>query len=112
MPPSKWAKRCTTVIGPGISLAAFEVGEEVYEAFRAADFPMPYIAEWHNDTHKHHIDLWAANQLQLLDFGLPDTQIETAGICTYTRREDFFSARRLGIKSGRMLSGIMMKSYE
>ena len=52
------------------------------------------------------------NQLQLLDFGLPDTQIETAGICTYTRHEDFFSARRLGIKSGRMLSGIMMKSYE
>ena len=56
--------------------------------------------------------MWAANQLQLLGFGLPDTQIETAGICTYTRHEDFFSARRLEIKSGRMLSGIMMKSYE
>ncbi len=98
------------IIGPGISLAAFEVGEEVYEAFRAAGFPMPYIAEWRNDTHKHHIDLWAANQLQLLDFGLPATQIETAGICTYTRHEDFFSARRLGIKSGRMLSGIMLKA--
>ena len=96
------------VIGPGISLAAFEVGEEVYEAFQAAGFPMPYISEWHNDTHKHHIDLWAANQLQLLDLGLPDTQIETAGICTYTRYEDFFSARRLGIQSGRMLSGIMV----
>ena len=68
-------KDVQAVIGPGISLAAFEVGEEVYEAFRAADFPMPYIAEWHNDTHKHHIDLWAANQLQLLDFGLPDTQL-------------------------------------
>ena len=49
-----------------------------------------------------------AAQLQLLGFGLPDTQIETAGICTYTRHEDFFSARRLGIKSGRMLSGIMI----
>ena len=69
---------------------------------------MAYISEWHNDTHKYHIDLWAANQLQLLGFGLPDTQIETAGICTYTRHEDFFSARRLGIKSGRMLSGIMI----
>ena len=44
----------------------------------------------------------------LLGFGLPDTQIETAGICTYTRHEDFFSARRLEIKSGRMLSGIMI----
>ena len=104
-------KDVQAVIGPGISLAAFEVGEEVYEAFRTAGFPMPYIAEWHNDTHKHHIDLWAVNQLQLLDFGLPDTQIETAGICTYTRYNDFFSARRLGIQSGRMLSGIVMNGY-
>ena len=97
------------VIGPGISLAAFEVGQEVYDAFHTAGFPMAYISEWHNDTHKYHIDLWAANQLQLLDFGLPQTQIETARICTYTRHEDFFSARRLGIKSGRILSGIMIK---
>lgn len=97
------------VIGPGISLAAFEVGQEVYNAFHAAGFPMNYIAEWHNDTHKYHIDLWAANQLQLLEAGLPEAQIETAGICTYTQHDEFFSARRLGIRSGRMLSGIMIK---
>ena len=30
-------KDVQAVIGPGISLAAFEVGEEVYEAFRAAE---------------------------------------------------------------------------
>ena len=100
------------VIGPGISLAAFEVGEEVYEAFRTAGFRMDYIASWHNDTHKHHIDLPAANVLQLLDFGVPDRQITQCGICTYTRHTDFFSARRLGIRSGRMLTGIMMKSDE
>ncbi len=96
------------VIGPGISLAAFEVGEEVVEAFRAAGFPLPYVAQWNNATHKHHIDLPAANTLQLLDFGVPDGQIEQSSICTYTRHEDFFSARRLGIKSGRILTGIMI----
>lgn len=96
-------------IGPGIALPAFEVGDEVYEAFRQNDFPMDYISEWRPDTHKHHIDLWAANRLQLLDFGVPAGQVITAGICTFTRHEDFFSARRLGIRSGRILSGIMLR---
>ena len=95
-------------IGPGISLPSFEVGEEVYEAFRMNGFAMDYISEWKPETHKHHIDLWAANRMQLLDFGVPGEQIETSGICTYTRHEEFFSARRLGIKSGRILSGIMI----
>ena len=95
--------------GPGISLPAFEVGEEVYEAFREQGFPMEYISEWNPATHKHHIDLWAANRMQLQDFGVPSEQVETAGICTFTQHEDFFSARRLGIRSGRILSGIMIK---
>lgn len=96
-------------IGPGISLPSFEVGEEVYDAFRTNGFPMDYISEWKPETHKHHIDLWAANRMQLLDFGVPGEQIETSGICTYISHEEFFSARRLGIKSGRILSGIMIK---
>lgn len=95
-------------IGPGISLPAFEVGEEVYEAFREQGFPMEYISEWYPATHKYHIELWAANRLQLQDFGVPSEQVETAGICTYSNYEDFFSARRLGIRSGRILSGIML----
>lgn len=98
----------TAAIGPGISLPAFEVGNEVYETFRTEGFSMEYISEWHPATHKWHIDLWAANQLQLLEAGIPDRQIETAGICTYTCHEEFFSARRLGIHSGRILSGIML----
>ena len=98
----------TAVIGPGISLPAFEVGEEVYEAFHEQGFPMEYISEWNPATHKHHIDLWAANRLQLQDFGVPPEQVETAGICTYSQYEDFFSARRMGIRSGRILSGVVM----
>lgn len=97
------------VIGPGISLQAFEVGEEVYEAFEQAAFPMDSIACWHADTHKWHIDLPAANVLQLLNFGVAEQQILQSGICTYASHEDFFSARRLGIKSGRILSGIIIK---
>ncbi|ADV43427.1 peptidoglycan editing factor PgeF [Bacteroides helcogenes] len=97
-------------IGPGISLASFEVGDEVYETFRESGFQMDYISKWKQETHKYHIDLWAANRLQLLDFGVPSTQVETAEICTFMQHEDFFSARRLGIKSGRILSGIMINT--
>ena len=73
---------------------------------------MEYISVWKPETHKYHIDLWAANRLQLSDFGVPPRQIENAGICTYRQHEDFFSARRLGIKSGRILSGIMLNGQE
>lgn len=96
-------------IGPSISLASFEVGEDVYEAFRLNGFDMSRISLWRKETGKHHIDLWEANRMQLLDFGVPGSQIEVAGICTYIHHDDFFSARRLGIKSGRILSGIMLK---
>lgn len=97
-------------IGPGISLPAFEVGDEVYETFKEKGFPMQYISEWKPESHKYHIDLYAANQMQLQNLGVPPTQIETAGICTFTEHHDFFSARRLGIKSGRILSGIMINT--
>lgn len=97
-------------IGPSISLDSFEVGEEVYEAFRNNGFDMSRISIRKEKTGKHHIDLWEANRLQLLSWGVPPAQIELAGICTYIRHEDFFSARRLGIKSGRILSGIMINN--
>ena len=94
------------VIGPGISLDSFEVGDEVYLAFEEKGFPMNQIASKYV---KWHIDLWEANKLQLVRCGVSAEDIELAGICTYKQDEDFFSARRLGIHSGRILSGIMLK---
>ena len=93
-------------IGPSISLESFEVGDEVYAAFAEAGFDMTRIA-WKYE--KWHLDLWEANRLQLLTHGVLPEHIEVAGICTYQQHKDFFSARRLGIQSGRILSGIMLK---
>ena len=98
-------KDVTVCIGPGISAEAFEVGDEVYEAFRDAGFEMSCIAV---RKEKWHIDLWEANRMQLLASGVRPENIELSGICTYQNQEDFFSARRLGIRSGRILSGIMI----
>lgn len=95
-------------IGPSISLQSFEVGDEVYAAFKEAGFDMPSISMRKAETGKYHLDLWEANRMELLEFGMPASQIEVAGICTYTHHDEFFSARRLGIHSGRILSGIML----
>lgn len=98
-------KNVVACIGPSISLEAFEVGDEVYAAFAEAGFDMDCIARKYE---KWHLDLWEANRLQLLSQGVLAENIEVAGICTYNHCDDFFSARRLGIKSGRILSGIML----
>lgn len=95
-------------IGPSISQTAFEVGSEVYQAFQAAGFDTSEIAYLHPQTQKWHIDLWKANRCLLLNAGLQPHNIEVAGLCTYTHHDMFFSARRLGIRSGRMLSGILL----
>ena len=94
-------------IGPSISLESFEVGDEVYAAFEEAGFDMSRIARKYE---KWHLDLWEANRMQLLAYGVLPEHIEVAGICTYQHPDDFFSARRLGIKSGRILSGIVMNN--
>ncbi|SHL11945.1 peptidoglycan editing factor PgeF [Xylanibacter ruminicola] len=95
------------VIGPSIGPDSFEVGDEVYDAFSEANFDMEKISFKRNG--KWHIDLWQANALQLEQAGVPHENIEITGICTYQQYERFFSARRLGIKSGRIYTGIMIK---
>lgn len=93
------------VIGPGISLKNFEIGDEVYEAFKAQDFNMRLIARRYA---KWHIDLPLCNRLQLECVGVPQQAIQMTGICTYDHVDDYFSARRLGTASGRIFTGIML----
>lgn len=98
------------IIAPGISKEAFEIGEEVYEEFAKDGFPMERIASLYpaEQGEKWHIDLWEANRLQMIDAGIKAENITVAGICTYNNHNEFFSARRLGINSGRIFNGIML----
>ena len=93
------------VIGPGISLRNFEVGDEVYDAFAAAGYPMDAIAQ-HMD--KWHIDLPKCCRLQLEAMGVPSANIQVTDICTYDQSDDYFSARHLGTQSGRIFTGILL----
>src|SRR3712207_1456440 len=94
------------VIGPGISVANFEVGLEVYDAFERADFDMKRIAIM---KEKWHIDLPLCNKLQLLQLGVPEANVQVASICTFDHVDEYFSARRLGKESGRIYTAIMLK---
>ncbi len=94
------------VVGPGISLDRFEVGDEVYQAFSDAGFDMDAIARREN---KWHIDLWECNRLQLRMAGIPDEHIHISGLCTYDDATHWFSARKQGIHSGRIFTGILLR---
>jgi len=105
-------ERLLAQIGPGISLDAFEVGDEVYEKFASANFPMERIARRYPSSEgadKWHIDLWECNRLQLLASGLQAQNIRVAGVCTYCHADEYFSARRLSVNSGRIFTGAMIR---
>ncbi|MBO7467159.1 MAG: peptidoglycan editing factor PgeF [Bacteroidaceae bacterium] len=100
------------IIGPGIGPDSFQVGEEVVDAFREALFPMPLIHSWRGERVEgtmqggHHIDLWEANAWLLRESGVRDDNIHVCGICTYQHNEQFYSARREGIRCPRIINSI------
>lgn len=98
--------RLRAVIGPGISEANFEVGQEVYDQFAEAGFDMAQIAARHD---KWHINLPECNRLQLMQAGVSPDNIQQSGVCTYSHCDEYFSARRLGSASGRIFTAIMLR---
>lgn len=96
---------CHAIIGPGISLESFEVGDEVYERFQQAGFDMSTLAQ---RFEKWHIDLKLCNRQQLLACDIPPQNIYTSPICTL-KDTTYFSARREGIQTGRNMTCITIE---
>ena len=96
-------------IGPCIGVEAYEVGDDVVDAMRNAGFDIDSIAIRNAQSGKMHIDLAAANADLLLRSGVDLMNIEVCGICTYRNSNDFYSVRALGNKTGRFLTGVMIK---
>ena len=96
----------TAWLGPAISQAHFEVGEEVRETFVKADraansrFKMNARGRWQ-------ADLFGLARLRLASIGVTDVQ--GGDCCTYADRERFYSHRRDG-KGGRMAALIWRES--
>ena len=97
------------IIGPGITLKNFEVGDEVYDNFATEGFDMEKIAK--RET-KWHIDLHECNKLQLIKKGLQEANINVDATCTFDNTDILFSARveQKGIeKCGRNFNGIIIR---
>lgn len=93
------ADRINVAMGPSIGPCCFEVGEEV-----AARFDEAFVDR---SGAKPHVDLGLALASQLIEAGLLSEHITQPPACSRCNSEDFFSARRLGIASGRTLSLIV-----
>jgi YfiH family protein len=92
-------------IGPSVSQDSYEVGEEVIEEVNKAfgnahDLLLPQA------NGKAKLDLWKANALQLINFGVLKSNIELADLCTVKNNNQFFSARKGD--AGRFAAGIML----
>jgi YfiH family protein len=117
-------------LGPAIGRCCYEVGPEVAQAF-AMQFPA--AADWFDGPFEQlshgeeplwlpwltmmppghvpppprvQLDLRASNRWQLIDAGVPETQIDVSDLCTACRTDLLFSYRREGAKTGRMMAVI------
>jgi YfiH family protein len=88
-------------IGPSISQANYEVGNEFAEKFDRT-----YL-EPNGD--KYLLDTGRINYQILLDFGIPKNQIQKSDLCTYEFSTLLHSYRRDGNTSGRSLGVIAIK---
>lgn len=105
-PANLWA-----AIGPSIGQCCYEVGGDVHAAFSAA-FKYADSLFRKTGSEKWHLDLWRANCRQLMRCGIKEERIIRHDICSACNCDRFFSARRLGPRSGRTLSLIALRDKE
>jgi YfiH family protein len=115
-------------LGPAIGRCCYQVGPEVAQQFAAQfpaaadwfDGPFARLAEGEDqnwlpwltmmppghlpEPERVHLDLRAANRFQLLEAGVPAKHIAVSALCTRCRADLFFSYRREGAGTGRLLA--------
>jgi len=124
-------------IGPGIQVCCYGVGEEVVTAFHgrfgrseqffkpvpvdqeaaalAAKYPNVFLSPFppgHEPAAQAaaHLDLAAVLREQLLAAGLAPAKIHTSEFCTACRTDLFFSHRKEGSRTGRMMAVVGIKA--
>ena len=98
-------KDVVAAIGPSVSQDSYEVGLEVVEAVNGA-FGNDHTLMIPQRNGKAKLNLWNANKMQLQDFGVAESQIETSDLCSVKNNHHFFSARKGD--AGRYAAGIML----
>ena len=91
-------------IGPSIEAACYPVDRDVAQKFDGR------FVLTDEDGGPRSLDLWAANEAQLIEAGLSPSNIMNPRLCTSCRTDIFFSHRASGGKTGRMLGIIGVRS--
>lgn len=97
--------RVLAAMGPCICADCFEVGEEVASAFREAGLGNAVI----DRRPRPHVDLPEAVAITLAGCGVSRERITMPCGCSRCEPEKWFSARRLGVESGRTLTVICVR---
>ncbi|MBF1108419.1 MAG: laccase domain-containing protein, partial [Solobacterium sp.] len=58
---------------------------------------------------KFYVSLPIVNKAVLMSTGIPESQIEIDGRCTFAERKKYFSHRRDGLKRGGQMAVLMLK---
>jgi copper oxidase (laccase) domain-containing protein len=84
-------------VSPCLSLKNFEIGQEVAEQFPDEQVDYESFA-------KPHLNLKGFIKQQLLEHKIPEESIEIHSACTVDDAENYYSYRREGNQSGRMMA--------
>lgn len=100
------------VIGPGICMDCFQVGEEVALKFKEAGFDIDSLWAFRGPKTGngmeggHHIDLKEACRQTLVESGLKNENIQISNLCSYEDNHLLYSARKESIECGRNITYI------
>jgi YfiH family protein len=98
----------TAGIGPSIGQCCYEVDEKVIEPMKKGfDYLNRFSAQ--KKENKWHIDLQMINREQLIETGLMPDNINIVNLCTSCHSDLFYSYRRDGAGTGRMMAVVMIK---
>jgi len=103
------AAECLIWLAPAISVRAFEVGIEVYQAFCRYDKQHELAFKPGKDSLHFYADIYQLARQRLQKYGIPAEQISGGDYCTYSQKALFFSYRRDG-QTGRMAALIWRES--
>jgi YfiH family protein len=97
-------------IGPGIGGCCYEVDDASAAPFHTQFSPEDAVYRPSRAGHQY-LDLQRAILLQLQVSGVPSPHVWSAGLCTACHPQWFYSYRREGARSGRMLNMVMIQSH-
>lgn len=99
------AERLVAAVGPAIGPCCYEVGREVVErVVCASGVALETVYAWNGTVCT--LDLPKANRLQLRHAGMHDSAVQIAPWCTACHDDLFFSYRRSGGPTGRLMACI------